>query len=297
MKEIFSKHIRDFTAEKSLSSRRFRLQLGSRVKALLFGCLFILVIVFIWRANVQKSFLEGASLIHIVKKGGPIMWPLLFASNLALGTVIERVFFLIREQRKRDPQAMEKFLTAVSQGDTEKAIRISKTSEFPVVRVLRYALAYHGGALETALLYAQEIELKRFRRGIPTLDTVITLAPLLGLLGTVTGMMGSFSLIGGELSAPGAITGGIAEALIATAFGLGIAIMSLIPYNILNAHVEKIRREIESAATRMELILHPVAGMVASNAIMSLPANKDGMRYQVRQTGRKANKTHEAVNT
>ena len=85
---------------------------------------------------------------------------------------------------------------------------------------------------------------------------VITLAPLLGLLGTVTGMMGSFSLIGGELSTPGAITGGIAEALIATAFGLGIAITALIPFNLLNSRREKASLEIESAATQL-LLMQP----------------------------------------
>jgi biopolymer transport protein ExbB len=112
-------------------------------------------------------------------------------------------------------------------------------------------------SIETALQYIQEKEVKRFRRGIPILDTVITLAPLLGLLGTVTGMMGSFSLIGGDLSAPGAITGGIAEALIATAFGLGIAITSLLPFNFLNARTEDARHELESASTQLELMVHP----------------------------------------
>src|SRR5207248_11791509 len=127
------------------------------------------------------------------------------------------------------------------------AIAISRKSKFYVVRAMGYALAHCETSLESALLYAQAQELKRFRRGIPILDTVITLAPLLGLLGTVTGMMGSFSLIGGELSAPGAITGGIAEALIATAFGLGIAITALIPFNVLNTRLEEARHEIESA--------------------------------------------------
>jgi hypothetical protein len=69
-------------------------------------------------------------------------------------------------------------------------------------------------------------------------------------------MMGSFSLIGGELSAPAAVTGGIAEALIATAFGLGIAIISLIPFNFLNSKVEEARLEIELAATQLELLMH-----------------------------------------
>jgi len=128
---------------------------------------------------------------------------------------------------------------------------------------LGYALRHKEKSLANALLYAQEQETKRFRRGIPILDTVITLAPLLGLLGTVTGMMGSFSIIGGELSSPGAITGGIAEALIATAFGLGIAITSLIPFNYLNTKMEEARLEIESAATQLELLVNPAVTIVA----------------------------------
>ena len=70
-------------------------------------------------------------------------------------------------------------------------------------------------------------------------------------------MMGSFSLIGGELSAPGAVSGGIAEALIATAFGLGIAITALLPFNYLNTKLEEASGEIESAATQLELLVHP----------------------------------------
>ena len=209
------------------------------------------------RGGALKALVQKTSLTHIFKKGGPIMWPLLFAAFMAFGTVLERVYFLINEQRKRDPQAMETFFAAVGQGDTALAIRTSNASKYYVVRTLGYALTHREKSIESALLYAQEMELKRFRRGIPILDTVITLAPLLGLLGTVTGMMGSFSLIGGELSAPGAITGGIAEALIATAFGLGIAITALIPFNYLNTKMEEARLEIELAATQLELMMHP----------------------------------------
>ena len=209
------------------------------------------------RGGALKALVQKTSLIHIFKKGGPIMWPLLFAAFMAFGTVLERVYFLINEQRKRDTQAMETFFAAVGQGDTDLAIRTSNASKYYVVRTLGYALTHKEKSIESALLYAQEQELKRFRRGIPILDTVITLAPLLGLLGTVTGMMGSFSLIGGELSAPGAITGGIAEALIATAFGLGIAITALIPFNLLNTKMEEARLEIELAATQLELMMHP----------------------------------------
>ncbi|MCI0586090.1 MAG: MotA/TolQ/ExbB proton channel family protein [Planctomycetes bacterium] len=217
------------------------------------------------RGGALKALVQRTNLIHIFKKGGPIMWPLLAASILALGTVLERVFFLARERRKRDPKALERLLADVERGDTDAAIRATADSRCYVVRTLRYALQHREKSLPNALLYAQSKELKRFQRGIPLLDTVITLAPLLGLLGTVTGMMGSFSLIGGELSAPGAITGGIAEALIATAFGLGIAITALLPFNFLNTRLEEAKHDIESASTQLELLSHPPANGAPGN--------------------------------
>jgi biopolymer transport protein ExbB len=209
------------------------------------------------RGGALRALVQKTNLLHIFEKGGPIMWPLLFASILALGTVIERLFFLLRERMKRDPEAVENFFAAVDEGDYDGAIAESSGSRFYVVRALSYALSRRDKSLASAVMYAQAQELKRFRRGIPILDTVITLAPLLGLLGTVTGMMGSFSLIGGDLSAPGAITGGIAEALIATAFGLGIAITALLPFNFLNSRIEEARHELDSAATQLELMVHP----------------------------------------
>lgn len=223
------------------------------------------------RGGALKALVQKTNLIHIFEKGGPIMWPLLLASVLALGTVLERVIFLMGEKLKRDPKALDRFFTAVTQGDADGAILISKASKFYVVRALGYALTHKEQSLANALVYAEAQEMKRYRRGIPILDTVITLAPLLGLLGTVTGMMGSFSIIGGELSAPGAITGGIAEALIATAFGLGIAITALLPFNFLNTRMDEARHEIESAAAQLELLVRPAGTLPAPPEHVSLP--------------------------
>lgn len=209
------------------------------------------------RGAALKALIQETNLIHIFEKGGPIMWPLLVASILALAVVMERLLFLLLEKLKRNPKALDRFLTAVTKGDHKEAIEISRKTKFFVVRALGYALVHREQSLANALMFAQAQELKRFRRGVSILDTVITLAPLLGLLGTVTGMMGSFSLIGGELSSPGAITGGIAEALIATAFGLGIAITALLPFNFLNTKLELARLEMESAATQLELLVQP----------------------------------------
>jgi biopolymer transport protein ExbB len=229
-------------------------------------------------AETLAVIIEEDSLVHIFKKGGPIMWPLLMVSILAMGAVFERSIFLIAEQGRRDPKALKNFFEAIRMGDIKQALQISSASKFYVLRTLGYALEHRETSLASALMFAQKQEIKRFRAGIPILDTVITLAPLLGLLGTVTGMMGSFSLIGGELSAPGAITGGIAEALIATAFGLGIAITALVPFNLLNIQVEKARLEIESAATQLELLMEPPAKPAAEKGkrLKSRPAKVVG---------------------
>lgn len=233
-----------------------------------------------------KALVQKTNLMHIFKKGGPVMWPLLFASVLALATVLERLSFLLGERLKRDPKAMEAFFAAVAADDTESAIKTSQTSKFYVVRALGYALTHRETSLESALLYAQARELKRYQRGIPILDTVITLAPLLGLLGTVTGMMGSFSLIGGELSSPGAITGGIAEALIATAFGLGIAITALLPFNFLNTRMDNARHEIESAATQLELLMRPqTPGVLAVARLAPASMSSGQSAHQVHGAG------------
>jgi biopolymer transport protein ExbB len=157
---------------------------------------------------------------------------------------------------------VERIFSEVEGGEDDRAAAFSRESQDYVARVLAYALAHRELSPTSALLRAASRELNRFNRGLSILDTVITLAPLLGLLGTVTGMIRAFSLLGGqELGAPTAITGGIAEALIATAFGLLIAIIALIPFNFLNAKMEEARHEIEDAASRMDALLKQEAAL------------------------------------
>lgn len=195
-------------------------------------------------------------MIQLFLKGGPIMWPILFTSIVALTVVSERLFFIVRERIKRQPRVVSDILAKVESGDFDGATRAGAGSQDFVAATLVYALENRDKSVSDALLRAANWELKRFNRGLAMLDTCITVAPLLGLLGTVTGMIHSFSLLGGsELGAPGAITGGIAEALIATAFGLGVAILSLLPFNYLNARLEEARHEIQDAASHVELYL------------------------------------------
>ncbi len=194
-------------------------------------------------------------MLLIFLKGGPIMWPLLVTSLLAVTVVFERLLFLLREKSRRQPAVIEEIFSGVERHDLVAAIQAGRGGSDFVGRTLAYGLEHRQKSLASALLRAANRELKRFNRGLTALDTIITLAPLLGLLGTVTGMIHAFGLIGGQLDSPVAITGGVAEALIATAFGLGIAITALIPFNYLNARLEEARLEIQDAATHLELLL------------------------------------------
>jgi biopolymer transport protein ExbB len=225
------------------------------------------------RGSALEELVKRGSIVHIFRKGGPIMWPLLVVSILALGAVLERTAFIIGEFRKRDARSRQALFAAVEAGDVDRAIGIGETSKDFVTRTMAYALGHRETSLPSALLYARAQEIKRFSRGLAILDTSITIAPLLGLLGTVTGMMASFSLIGGELSAPTAITGGIAEALIATAFGLGIAIVALVPYNYLNKQIELATGELEANSTQLELLVHQAVleGKVAPTGPTVIP--------------------------
>lgn len=184
------------------------------------------------------------------------MWPLLITSLAAMSVIIERIFFMARTLLRRKPSEVGQMFALIERGEVEKAARLGVGSRDFVARTLGRALEHRDVSFTNGLLQAAGDELQRFNRGIAILDTVITLAPLLGLFGTVTGMIRAFGLLGsGELSAPTQITGGIAEALIATAFGLLIAMMALLPFNYLNARLEQARQEIENSAACLELLL------------------------------------------
>jgi biopolymer transport protein ExbB len=211
------------------------------------------------RGGALKELVSRGSLLHYFERGGPIMWPLLVVSILAITVILERLVFLARERRRRSPQVVEAILERVANGEVAGAIAAGEESQDFLARALTYGLKHREKSLPNALMRAAGLELVRFNRGISILDTCITVAPLLGLLGTVTGMMGSFGMLGGgELSAPAQITGGIAEALIATAFGLGIAVTSLLPMNYLHSQSEKARHEMEDVSTHLELLMKPV---------------------------------------
>ena len=194
-------------------------------------------------------------LIENFRKGGPIMWPILIVSIVALTVVLERIFWWVGRWMRRDPKRIEKVFTAIENGDVAEASRLSRGSRDPVLRMMWNGLNHQHASLQGALQVAAGIEIKRAGRFLVVMDTLVTLAPLLGLLGTITGLIRSFSFLGNEELAVQAVTGGIAEALIATACGLGIAIFALIPFNFFTSRVSNLEFELQTAATNLEVML------------------------------------------
>jgi biopolymer transport protein ExbB len=188
-------------------------------------------------------------------QGGPIMWPILISAIVAVAVVGERSFWWWRESRKRDPQKMEQLLAALEHSDVPAATKIAEGSEDPVIRMIYRGLNHVHTSLQGALQLAAGIELKRAGRFLTVMDTLVTLAPLLGLLGTVTGLMGAFLHIGSAELSVSAVTGGIGQALIATACGLGIAIFALIPFNFFSAKLTQLQFDLETAATNVEVMV------------------------------------------
>src|SRR5688500_3057500 len=185
------------------------------------------------------------------------MWPILLLTFVAIPVVVEGMPSIFRATARREPEVVDTMLEAVERGDIDSARAIGRKSKDFIAKILVYSLTNRQYSLSNAFIRASGQELARFQQGMATLDTCITAAPLLGLLGTVTGMMRTFGALGGGDvgAAAGQITGGVAEALIATACGLAVAIIGLFPFNYLNARAEQAKQEVADVSHALELLL------------------------------------------
>lgn len=194
-------------------------------------------------------------MINLFIKGGPIMYPLLICSIIALTVIIERTIFWIGEDYRRDQAMVNEVLSLAERGNWETArARIGDSKDF-IIRILVAGILHREFSIAKAMETAASDELDRMRRYLPILDTIITVSPLLGIFGTVIGIILSFEMLGSAgIEEPQAVTAGIAQALITTASGLGIAILSLFPFNYFNSRVEKAATTIEKYATSLEIV-------------------------------------------
>jgi biopolymer transport protein ExbB len=192
---------------------------------------------------------------HVLVKGGWMMLPLALCSIVAVTIIIDRLFFF---KGLRAGNRAEEVIGLVRKGSLDEALRIAGGQEgehVPVMKVLSAGLAHAfdpTGAMESAAT----AEVSAMKRGLVALDTIITLSPLLGLLGTIIGMISAFNIMAtAGLGQPHAVTGGVAEALVCTAAGISVAVVSLVPYNYFLSRVEGETDVIENYATRLELAI------------------------------------------
>lgn len=193
------------------------------------------------------------SLVQTLAKGGPVMIPLLACSIVSLAVIVERLAFWWREA---DRGVAQRALLLAERGKLDEALEVVRDARGPSARVLAAGLADREAEAPAAMEAAAQVEMGRLRSYLPVLDTIITLSPLLGLLGTVTGMIAAFGILSTSgMNQPTAITGGVAEALIATAAGLAIAIGTLVPYNYFAARAEQAMDAMERVASRLDVAL------------------------------------------
>ncbi len=193
--------------------------------------------------------------------GGPVMFPLLACSVVALTVVIERAVFWVALNRRSNTALLNEVMELCESGDWE-AVRLKTTGVRDyVIKIIITGILHRDFSMTKAMESAAADQVRRMRRFMGVLDTMITVAPLLGIFGTVIGIIQSFEALGATgIDRPVAVTAGIAQALITTAAGLGIAILSVIPYNFFDSLSEQAALRIEKYATSLEIVYEKLVG-------------------------------------
>ena len=195
---------------------------------------------------------------QMIKTGGPIMAPIILCSLVALGIIIEK--FIYFASIKTDVVELKKTIfELIKSNKIKEAIEICDQESSPIAKVLKAGLMKFGSTKETIKESIEDTtlyEIPKLESRLSALATIAHIAPLLGLLGTVTGMTSSFHTIQVRAASlnpvtPGDLAGGIGEALLTTVAGLMVAIPAYVAYNYLVNRISHIVLEMERAATEL----------------------------------------------
>jgi len=198
----------------------------------------------------------------LVQKGGPMMYLIIIASILAFGVVIERIYSL-NKARIDSGRFMDSIINVLKRNKIIEAIEMCNATPGPIAHIIKAGILKHDRSkpeIREAVEEAAQLEIPRLEKHLPVLATIAHIAPLLGLVGTVTGMIKSFQVIQQKAAAmvpvnPGDLAGGIWEALLATLAGLSVAIPTYVAYNYLVSQVDNLVYDMETSATDLVNLL------------------------------------------
>lgn len=202
---------------------------------------------------------QASSTFELLFQGGPVMWPIMACSIVALAITIER-FFTLRRATIDTRDFMDSMRTVLRQNRVQEAVEICDETNAPVARILKAGILKHGRAKEDireAIEDAGHLEIPRLERYMSALATCAHIAPLLGLLGTVAGMITAFAQIQNKqgLVNPSDLAEGISNALVTTAAGLTVAIPTLVVYNYYVTRVDNMVVEMEISSSELVELL------------------------------------------
>jgi biopolymer transport protein ExbB len=222
-------------------------------------------------APAQRPGVDRSSVLRLLRDANPMLWLLGICSVITLGYVLER-FLALRRERVIPREFADRFLDRLSSGklDRERALELCRAHDSPAARIFALVVGYWGqpgATIRQTLSYDAAGEVVELKRNLRVLSAMSTLGPLLGLLGTVFGIIQSFDALGGRVGpARGeALAHGISLALVATAFGLGIAIVAVAFYYYFLNRVDVLVRELDDRTRQViELVAsesqrHPAA--------------------------------------
>jgi len=198
-------------------------------------------------------------MVEILEKGGIILWIILFLSVVAAVIIIEKLLYF-RKIRVDEDKIIGRLKVALWKGHFDEALSICENNPSPITNLMKVGIEHRDHPPQTIkemILDAASLEVPKLESHLPALGTVTHIAPLLGLLGTVTGNIRAFGVLGrlGAVGDPGLLARGIAEALLTTAAGLIVAIPAIIFYNYLVNRVNHTILRLENRANELVLML------------------------------------------
>lgn len=193
-------------------------------------------------------------MLELFQKGGPLMYPILLCSIMAMAIFFERLWTFFRVGRGRD-ELVREVEQLVLKGRIDEAIVVCQRSDTPLSRILLAALRAHGRTRDQIKTVVEETggrESAPLERFLGLLGTLATISPLLGLLGTVLGMIRAFTVIAtAGMGTPETLGGGISEALITTAAGLSVAIPTILLHKYLSSRLDHMVLKMEESSLHL----------------------------------------------